>query len=165
LEDEIEVERQKKVAELKAKGIAGTPVTPETFAIWQDKKRQQRAEQAKKLVEAEFKKKKGGKGLAVLSGRDLYEYKKDLFQINDDDVIDEGEEQQQEQPQPPPNGMGIGTTATTTSASATTTATDGQMGNNNDIPSVEVQEVVEKVQTDLFLAGDDDDLDDLEDDE
>jgi hypothetical protein len=160
LEDEIEVERQKKVAELKAKGIAGTPVTPETFAIWQDKKRQQRAEQAKKLVEAEFKKKKGGKGLAVLSGRDLYEYKKDLFQINDDDVIDEGEEQQQ----PQPNGMGIGTTATTTT-SASATATDGQEGNNNGIPSVEVQEVVEKVQTDLFLAGDDDELDDLEDDE
>ena len=50
LEDEIEVERQKKVAELKAKGIAGTPVTPETFAIWQEKKRQRRAEQAKKAA-------------------------------------------------------------------------------------------------------------------
>jgi hypothetical protein len=164
LEDEIEVERQKKVAELKAKGIAGTPVTPETFAVWQDKKRQQRAEQAKKLVEAEFKKKKGGKGLAVLSGRDLYEYKKDLFQINDDDVIDEGEEQQQPQQQPP-NDLAMGSTPTTTTAAATAMATNGQDNNNTGIPFVAVQEVVEKVQTDLFLAGDDDDLDDLEDDE
>ena len=36
------------------------------------------------MVEAEFRKKKGGKGLSVLSGRDLFEYKRDLFKDDDD---------------------------------------------------------------------------------
>ena len=31
-----------------------------------------------------MKKKKGGKGLSVLSGRELYDYKKDLFKDQDD---------------------------------------------------------------------------------
>lgn len=31
-----------------------------------------------------MKKKKGGKGLSVLSGRELYNYKKDLFKDQDD---------------------------------------------------------------------------------
>lgn len=87
LEDEIESQRQKKVAELKASGT-GTPVTAETFAAWQEKKRKRKAEEAKKLVEAEMKKKKGGKGLAVLSGRALYEYKRDLF-LDDEDAAED----------------------------------------------------------------------------
>jgi hypothetical protein len=78
LEDEVEAQRQRKVAELKAAG-KGTPVTPETFQAWQEAKRKRKAEEAKKLVEAELKKKKGGKGLSVLSGRALYEYNRDLF--------------------------------------------------------------------------------------
>ena len=82
IEDRIEAERQKKVEELKKSG-KGTKVTPETFAAWQERKRKKLAEEAKKLVEAEFKKKKGGKGLAVLSGRALYEYKQDLFNLDD----------------------------------------------------------------------------------
>lgn len=88
LEDEIESKRQKLVMELKASGKPGTPVTPETFKIWQDKKRKRRAEEAKKLVEAELKKKKGGKGLSILSGRDLYEYKKELF-VDDENAADD----------------------------------------------------------------------------
>merc|ERR1712014_472638 len=87
LEDQIEAERQKKVEELKKSG-KGTPVTPESFAIWQDKKRKRRANLAKKMVEQELKKKKGGKGLAVLSGRALYEYKQDLFNISEGDPSD-----------------------------------------------------------------------------
>jgi len=86
LEDKIEAERQKKVEELKKSG-KGTNVTPESFAAWQEKKRKRRAEAAKKLVETELRKKKGGKGLAVLSGRDLYEYKKDLFTLVDEDDV------------------------------------------------------------------------------
>lgn len=39
IEDKIEAERQKKVEELKKNGKKGTPVTPESFAIWQEKKR------------------------------------------------------------------------------------------------------------------------------
>lgn len=106
----------------------GTKVTPETFAAWQENKRKRRADEAKKLVEAELKKKKGGKGLAVLSGRALYEYKQDLFNV--DDEMKEGD-----------------------------LANGGQ---NDD----QVEKVAAKVQTDLFLEGDDelDDLDDLDDD-
>eukprot|EP00980_Cylindrotheca_fusiformis_P029695 scaffold23728_cov108-Cylindrotheca_fusiformis.AAC.2 len=85
IEDRIESERQKMVEELKKSG-KGTRVTPETFEAWQMKKRKRRAEAAKKMVETELKKKKGGKGLGVLSGRDLYEYKKDLFTVADDNT-------------------------------------------------------------------------------
>jgi hypothetical protein len=85
IEDRIESERQLKVAELKLSGKEGTKITPETFAEWQAKKRQRKLDENKKRVEAEFKKKKGGKGLSVLSGRDLYAYKRELFDKVDDD--------------------------------------------------------------------------------
>jgi len=78
LEDEIEGQRQKKVAELKRTG-KGTPVTTETLKAWQEKKRKLKSDKSKLLVEAELKKKKGGKGLGVLSGRALYAYRKELF--------------------------------------------------------------------------------------
>mmetsp|Transcript_9305 Transcript_9305/g.13909 ORF Transcript_9305/g.13909 Transcript_9305/m.13909 type:complete len:280 (-) Transcript_9305:316-1155(-) len=84
LEDEVELRRQRKLAEFKAKGIKGTPVTHESFKAWQEKKRKRKQEEAKKKVEAELKKKKGGKGLSVLSGRDLFEYKRDLFKDDED---------------------------------------------------------------------------------
>ena len=44
LEDKIEAERQKKVADLKKNGETGTPITPETFAVWQEKNRKMKAE-------------------------------------------------------------------------------------------------------------------------
>lgn len=134
LEDQIEAERQAKVAELKKSGKPGTPVTEETFRAWQERKRKARADAAKKLVEVELKKKKGGKGLAVLSGRDLYEYKKELFADDDADLENaEGSE-------------------------------DGDVNGdaNGDINGdVDVGQVAAQVQSDLFLEGDDDDLDDL----
>ena len=74
------------------------------------------------MVEQEMRKKKGGKGLAVLSGRALYEYKKDLFNIEAED------------------------------AKATEESKDNA-----------IEEVANKVQSDLFLEGDDDSLDDLDD--
>jgi hypothetical protein len=117
------------VEELQKSG-KGTKVTPETFAIWQDRKRKKRADAARKLVEAEFKKKKGGKGLAILSGRDLYEYKKDLFEVEEDKVV----------------------------------AKDDDNGDGKVEDDIEVEQVAEKVQSDLFLEGDDEDLDDLDDD-
>lgn len=122
LEDKIEAERQKKVAEFKKNGNKGTPITPETFAVWQEKKRKRRAEASRKLVEQEMRKKKGGKGLAVLSGRALYEYKKDLFNVE--------------------------------SESAPTESSDG---------NAEIDQVATQVQSELFLEGDDDSLDDLDD--
>lgn len=77
------------------------------------------------MVEQEMRKKKGGKGLAVLSGRALYEYKKDLFNI-DTEVQEE------------------------------------KADSNADKDSA-INEVATKVQSDLFLEGDDDSLDDLDD--
>lgn len=136
LEDEIEAQRQKKLKELAASGKKGTPVTEETFKAWQERKRKRKEAQAKKLVEAEMKKKKGGKGLSVLSGRELYNYKKDLFKDQDGDggdVVDvKGEEK---------------------------ISTDGPSA-----AAAGVEAVAEKVEKDLFLDGDVDDLDDLEDD-
>lgn len=73
-----------------------------------------------------MRKKKGGKGLAVLSGRALYEYKKDLFNI-------EAEAESKE-----------------------------KSDDNGDKENT-IEEVANKVQSDLFLEGDDDSLDDLDD--
>jgi len=126
IEDKIEAERQKKVEELKQNGKKGTPVTPESFACWQEKKRKRRAEESRKMVEQEMRKKKGGKGLAVLSGRALYEYKKDLFNIES-----EGDPKEK--------------------------------SDSNADKDDSINEVATKVQSDLFLEGDDDSLDDLED--
>jgi len=90
IEDEIESQRQAKMEALRLSGKKGTPVTEETLKIWQEKKRKRKAEEAKKLVEAEMRKKKGGKGLSVLSGRALYDYNKKLFvdDANADEKID-----------------------------------------------------------------------------
>ena len=159
LEDKIESERQKKVEELKKSG-KGTPVTPETFAAWQDRKRKRKAEEAKKLVEAELKKKKGGKGLAVLSGRALYEYKQDLFNVGDDDgddgaTVENGTGGQDQKPSST-------SSPTDESQKKAEGGSDGGGGGGGGLGQ-EVEKVAEKVQSDLFLDGDDDDLDDLED--
>ena len=127
--------------ELKTSGKKGTPVTEETLNAWLGKKRQQRAEEAKKLVEAELRKRKGGKGLSVLSGRDLYEYNKELF-VDDDNAADEKE---------------------------TTKADDYNKTQNNETQAIMnggavLELITEKVESELFLEGDDDDLDDLDDD-
>ena len=145
LEDQIEAERQQKVAQLKASGKTGTPVTAETFAAWKERKRKAKMEKAKKQVEAEFKKKKGGKGLSVLSGRDLYEFKKELFNKDDDDDVDDDGSAD--------NGKQNGENG------------DNNNNNNNNINKSDVEEVAAQVQSDLFLQGDDDDLDDLDDDD
>lgn len=120
LEDEVEAQRQLKLKEFQASGKKGTPVTEETFKEWQERKRKRKDAENKKLVEQEMKKKKGGKGLSVLSGRELYNYKKELFKDqegdDDDNVVD------------------------VHGAAA----------------------VAMKVEQDLFLEGDDDDLDDID---
>jgi hypothetical protein len=122
------------VAELKKSG-KGTPITPETFKVWQDIKIAKRQAAAKKLVEAEFRKKKGGKGLSILSGRALYEYKKELFRDRDDNEGDGDDD---------------------------SPATENGNGSIDKKVNV-IEEVTAQVQSDLFLDGDDDDLDDMED--
>lgn len=84
IEDDVEQQRQKKLGDLKAKGIKGTPVTEESFKLWQERKRKAKEDAARKLVETEMRKRKGGKGLSVLSGRDLFAYKRDLFKDDEE---------------------------------------------------------------------------------
>lgn len=136
LEDKVEAQRQQKLKELKASGKVGTPVTEASFKEWQERKRKRKEAEIKKVVEAEMRKKKGGKGLSVLSGRELYNYKKELF--NDQ----EGE------------SMEVGDGSETNPTEANGSSSAGGV----------VEAVIEKVEKDLFLDGDDDDLDDLDDD-
>jgi hypothetical protein len=139
LEDEIEMLRTKLVEDLKRQGKTGTPVTPETFAIWQETKKKARADAAAKKVEAELKKKKGGKGLSVLSGRDLYEYKRELFSKVDDEADS--------------NDMVL----------PPRLSSDDADEGNDDVAAA-VEQVAEQVRSDLFLQDADDDLNDIDDD-
>jgi len=127
IEDEIETQRQDMFNTQKASGKKGTPITETTFNAWLEAKQKKKAAAAKKKVEAEMRKKAGGKGLSVLSGRDLYTYNKALF-VDDEAATDANE------------FKGEGAT--------------------NDVDAI-----AENVQSDLFLDGNDDDLDDLDEDE
>jgi hypothetical protein len=138
LEDKVEAQRQQKLKELKASGKAGTPVTEASFKEWQERKRKRKEAEIKKVVEAELRKKKGGKGLSVLSGRELYNYKKDLFKDDEGDDVEVV------------GVMGDGDG-------------DAVISNGSAPAGVGVEAVIEKVEKDLFLDGDDDDLDDLDD--
>jgi hypothetical protein len=142
LEDSVEAQRQQKLRELKASGQKGTPVTQATFKEWQERKRKRKEAEIKKMVEAEMKKKKGGKGLSVLSGRELYNYKKELFkdQEGDSDLV-----------------MDVAKGGAEEEKSSKDGGIDGAA-----IAGVDA--VVERVEKDLFLDGDDVDLDDLDDD-
>lgn len=65
-----------------------TPVTAESFAKWKaDKAEQKKRENAEKVAQ-ELKKKTKGKGLSVLSGKDLFEYDASLF-VDDEEANDE----------------------------------------------------------------------------
>ena len=149
LEDEIESQRQAMVESLKKSGKKGTPVTPETFKVWQDKKRKRRVEEIKKKVDVELRKKKGGKGLAVLSGRDLYEYKRELFVDRDttEDGISEVD----------------GIAEANSSKRLSDDLGDLSEGKAKMPVGTTVDAVAEKIDSDLFLVGDDEDLDDLDD--
>jgi len=144
------MQRQRKVEELKRQG-KGTPVTEESFREWQQQKKQKRALFIKKSVEAELRKKKGGKGLQVLTGKDLYEYKRDLFDTVDDDDDD----------------IDIDVVVANGGGADAAEANGGVNGiNDNNTAATEDFALAAKVQSDLFLEGGDvDDLDDLDDDD
>jgi len=134
LEDELESQRQAKLLELEKSGKKGTPITEETFKKWLNAKKLKRMQLAKKQVEAEMRKKKGGKGLSILSGRDLYLYNQNLFV--DDVTFDSSEEQ---------------------------TQINKECLNGSESNSSMIESCVEKLNTQLFLQEDDEDLDDLDD--
>lgn len=88
IEDIIEEQR----ARLLASNQVGTPVTNESFAKWRAAKLQKRQEDAVARMKAEQTKKKGGKGLSVLSGKELFNYDSSLFR-DDEAAISAQEEQ------------------------------------------------------------------------
>ena len=87
IEDIIEEQRSKLLSD----GKMGTPVTAETFAKWRASKLLQRQQEAEARMKAEQSKKKGGKGLSVLSGKELFNYNSSLF-IDDDAAMNASEE-------------------------------------------------------------------------
>lgn len=88
IEDLIEEQRAKLLSE----GKRGTPVTAESFARWRADKLVRKQAEAEARLKAEQSKKKGGKGLSVLSGKELFNYNASLF-VDDDAAIDAKEEQ------------------------------------------------------------------------
>jgi hypothetical protein len=75
LEQVIELQR----AKMRSEGKSGTPVTEATLAKWKSDRVERRRLAAVAKVEAELRKKKGGKGLSVLSGKELFAYDHSLF--------------------------------------------------------------------------------------
>jgi hypothetical protein len=87
IEDIIEEQRMK----LQKEGKVGTPVTAETFAAWRQMKLARKQALAEARMKEEALKKKGGKGLSVLSGKELFKYDASLF-VDDDAALNESEE-------------------------------------------------------------------------
>jgi len=153
MEDVIENKRQEMFAKLKASGKKGTPVTEESLKEWQDRKKKRKADAMRKLVEAEMKKKKGGKGLSVLSGRALYEYNQKLFV--DDDAADNDVNVVKKEER-----AGLNEETPVVSGGEETVF---KFGEGEEKLPAKVKEM--KIDESAFLEGeDDDDLDDIKDD-
>mmetsp|Transcript_17265 Transcript_17265/g.32225 ORF Transcript_17265/g.32225 Transcript_17265/m.32225 type:complete len:309 (+) Transcript_17265:256-1182(+) len=155
MEDVIEQKRQDMFAKLKASGKKGTPVTEASLKEWQDRKKKRKADAARKLVEAEMKKKKGGKGLSVLSGRALYEYNQKLFVDDaaaDNDVNVVGKDLA---------GLNEGGDGDENGQPETVFKFAATGEEEKKLPA-KVKDL--KIDESAFLDGDDDDLDDIKDD-
>jgi hypothetical protein len=87
IEDIIEDQRRK----LAEEGVPGTPITESSFAEWKKRKEERRAKELEERVKAEQTKKKGGKGLSVLSGKELFKFDSSLFK-DDDAAVNRAQE-------------------------------------------------------------------------
>jgi len=99
IEDIIEEQR----AALQAAGIKGTPVNAVTFNEWKERKKRRRQLEMEARVKAEQMKKKGGKGLSVLSGKELFNFDSNLFKddesavlVDEDDIVEIERKQREE---------------------------------------------------------------------
>eukprot|EP00630_Chrysocystis_fragilis_P005734 CAMPEP_0197389872 /NCGR_PEP_ID=MMETSP1165-20131217/2005_1 /TAXON_ID=284809 /ORGANISM="Chrysocystis fragilis, Strain CCMP3189" /LENGTH=277 /DNA_ID=CAMNT_0042915319 /DNA_START=33 /DNA_END=866 /DNA_ORIENTATION=+ len=99
LEQMIEEQREA----MRKEGKEGTPVTAESFAAWKRRKAERLREEQEAILKAEQLKKKGGKGLSVLSGKQLFAHDASLF-VDDDDAQDKDayERRDDEDPDPAP---------------------------------------------------------------
>ena len=135
LEQRIEKKRQ----ELRDKGVKGTPVTPETFRVWKEKKAKRLLAEKMALQKAETLKKKGK---SVLTGRDLYLVQKDVF-VDDAEATEDYTRQVEQE-----EGDEL-------------YDENGALIEDAERPASAVS--VDGVKVDAALYGDDDDLDDLDD--
>ena len=87
IEDMIEEQRRK----LAESGAPGTPITESSFAEWKKRKEERKKKEAEERVKAEQTKKKGGKGLSVLSGKELFSFDASLFK-DDDAAVNRAQE-------------------------------------------------------------------------
>ena len=78
-----------------AEGKTGTPVTEASFTIWRKAKLAKRQQEAEARALAELSKKKGSKGLSVLSGKELFQFNKDLF-VDDEGAVNTADEDEME---------------------------------------------------------------------
>jgi len=135
LEQRIEKKRQ----ELRDKGVKGTPVTPETFRVWKERKAKRLLAEKMALQKAETLKKKGK---SVLTGRDLYLVQKDVF-VDDAEATEDYTRQ------------------VVQDEDADLYDENGALIEDAERPASAVS--VDGVKVDAALYGDDDDLDDLDD--
>ena len=133
LEQRIEKKRQ----ELRDRGVKGTPVTPETFKAWKERKAKRLLAEKMALQKAETLKKKGE---SVLTGRDLYLVQKDVF-VDDAEATEDYTRQ------------------VVQDEDADLYDENGALLEDAERPAVSV----DGVKVDAALYGDDDDLDDLDD--
>jgi|MDSY01.1.fsa_nt_gb hypothetical protein len=89
----IELQR----AKMRSEGRMGTPVTEESLAAWKKRKADAKIAEIKAKAAAELRKKKGGKGLSVLNGKELFQFKAELF-VDDDEADDEEYERMSDAP-------------------------------------------------------------------
>lgn len=148
LEQIIELER----AKMRAEGRTGTPVTEDSLARWKADRAEKRRLANMAKVEAELKKKKGGKGLAVLTGKDLFAYNQSLF-VDDEEADAEKYERQSDDDQEDDNDCEGAAADYENSAPAAQVVVENSAG----------ESVTVALQESLYLDGDDDDLDGLDD--
>uniref|UniRef100_A0A7S2BQG9 ZC3H15/TMA46 family C-terminal domain-containing protein n=1 Tax=Octactis speculum TaxID=3111310 RepID=A0A7S2BQG9_9STRA len=152
LEQIIELER----AKMRAEGRIGTPVTEESLARWKSDREERRRLANIAKVEAEMKKKKGGKGLSVLSGKDLFAYNQSLF-VDDEEADDEKYERSSD--------VGEEEAEENRDAGAAAAKREEQLEAAAEVivENSAGEAVTVALQESLYLDGDDDDLDGLDD--
>jgi len=158
LDQRIEQQRE----DMRKKGVKGTPVTAESFAAWKKRKAERLRAENEAALRAEQLKKKGGKGLSVLSGKDLFAIDASLFvddaeatedtgyerreeeDHDDDQVRDDGDDDHHDDADPP-------------------RPPDEHKESPDEPPDPPAPSAVGNAS--LYLDGDDDDLDNLDDDD
>mmetsp|Transcript_1909 Transcript_1909/g.2895 ORF Transcript_1909/g.2895 Transcript_1909/m.2895 type:complete len:305 (-) Transcript_1909:4273-5187(-) len=160
LEQRIEQQRE----EMRKQGKTGTPVTQETFAAWKARKAQRIHEAKEAALRAEQLKKKGGKGLSILSGKDLWAMDNTLFvdDADGDAVQYDPSEQNQNDNE---NYYQDTRVISSTTDYLTSERTHPHHEEEATPPSVQIADPSAVGDASLYLDADDnlDDLDDLDD--